>query len=69
MIAEIQTLEPLLTVEEIAKRLNTTTHFVNRMLREGVLPGYKVGREWRVEPAEFEAYLRRQKRPQNEGRE
>lgn len=63
MVAEISILEPLLTVEEIARRLNITPHLVNRLIRDGHLTGYKVGREWRVDPQDFEDYLRRQRRP------
>ena len=59
-------MEPLLTVEEIAKRLNITTHLANRLIREGHLPGYKVGREWRVDPKDFEDYLRKQRRPKKD---
>ncbi len=68
MIAELPTLEQptMLTVSEIARRLNTTTYTVNRLIREGLLPGYKVGREWRVEPADFEEFLRSHKRPKKE---
>ncbi len=68
MIAELPTLtEPtMLTVEEIARRLNTTPNTVNRFIRTGLLPGYKVGREWRVEPADFEEFLRSHKRPKKE---
>ena len=66
MIAEISTLtQPtMLTVEEVARRLNITPHVVNRLIRDGLLAGYKVGREWRVDPADFEEFLRRNKRPQ-----
>lgn len=64
MIAEPPTLtQPLLTVEEVARRLNATPHTVNRLIRDGLLEGIKVGREWRVDPAEFEDYIRRNKRP------
>jgi excisionase family DNA binding protein len=66
MIAEISTLKPMLTVDEIAKRLNATTHVVNRLIRDGLLTGYKVGREWRVDPADFEEFLRRNKQPKKD---
>jgi excisionase family DNA binding protein len=65
MIAEIFTLtQPFLTVDEIARRLSISTQLVNRLIRDGLLTGYKVGREWRVDPADFEEFLRRNKRPQ-----
>jgi excisionase family DNA binding protein len=55
---------PMLTVEEVARRLNTTQGTVNRWIRDGLLPGYKVGREWRVAPEDFEEFLRKNRRPE-----
>jgi len=67
MVAELTQLEPMLTVEDVAKILRTNPRYVNKMLRDGVLTGYKVGREWRIDPDDFEDYLRRQRRPKKEG--
>lgn len=54
--------QTLLTVEQVARRLNTETYNVNRWIREGLLPAYKVGREWRVALADLEEYLRKNRR-------
>ncbi|TYP58549.1 MEDS domain-containing protein [Thermosediminibacter litoriperuensis] len=40
--------EELLTVEEVAKILRTTTNTIYRWLRAGKLPGIKLGKEWRI---------------------
>lgn len=60
------TQRPLMTVDQIATRLNVTPHTVNRWLRDGDLAGYKVGKEWRVEPDDFERFLRERYRPEKE---
>lgn len=54
---------PLLSVEEVARRMNVTIFTVRRWLRVGILTGYKVSGEWRVAPADLEELLRESKRP------
>jgi excisionase family DNA binding protein len=51
--------EPLLTPEQIAKRLQVKERTVYSWLRSGQLRGVKLGRLWRVRPADFEAFLER----------
>ncbi|MBB2959569.1 helix-turn-helix domain-containing protein [Pseudoclavibacter helvolus] len=38
----------ILTTPELAERLNMTVQGVQKWLKDGVLPGYKVGRTWFV---------------------
>lgn len=38
----------LLTVKETAKLLKTSNQQVRKMIREGILPAFKVGREYRI---------------------
>ncbi|MGI4788811.1 MAG: helix-turn-helix domain-containing protein [Janthinobacterium lividum] len=46
-----------LTPEEVAAELGLHRESVYRLLRAGVLPGYKVGlRQWRIPRAELQAY-------------
>lgn len=46
-----------LTPEEVAKELGLHRESVYRLLRAGVIPGYKAGlRQWRTPRAELEAY-------------
>jgi len=60
-----------LTVEEVAKELRYSTDTVKKMLRKHEMPGYKIGKEWRVDKAAFEEWLKQQenqyRRPAQEG--
>lgn len=38
----------LMTVDEVAEYLKMNPQVIRRWLREKKLPGYKVGREWRI---------------------
>ena len=70
MIAEIfPTMQrPLLTTEQVAKILNADERNVQLWLRSGELVGIKVGREWRVDPADLEEYIqRRRQQPRPSG--
>lgn len=55
------TSEPLLTVEDVAKWLAVSERRVMDLAREKVLPGYKVGKEWRFEREELVAHLKNQR--------
>ena len=48
----------LLTCEEAAAYLRVHPRTVGRRLKEGKLPGVKVGRQWRLRRADLDAYLR-----------
>jgi excisionase family DNA binding protein len=52
---------PMLTPEQVARQLNTTERKVYELLRARELVGLKIGREWRVEPKELEAFIERRK--------
>ena len=47
----------LLTVEEAAERLGTSTRFVRRLLAERRIAYVKVGRHVRLDPADVEAFI------------
>ncbi len=47
----------LLTVAETAKLLRRSTEQVRRYLREGALPGRRLGGQWFVHHADAEAFL------------
>ena len=49
---------PTLGPAEVAERLNTTTRTVNTWLREGIIPGYKVGTSWFIIRDELKEALR-----------
>lgn len=59
-------MEPMLTVTQVAQRLNVSDATVRRWLRTGLLSGLQVGNEWRVERADLEAFIRTYKRPKKE---
>lgn len=50
--------QPLLTPEQTAKLLNITERKLGELLRSGELAGIKVGREWRIDYADLEKYIR-----------
>jgi len=50
--------ERLLTREEVADRLGLSKLTVGDKLRRGELPGFHVGRFWRVREADLDAYIR-----------
>ena len=50
-------LDRLLTVEEAADRLRTSTRFVRRLVAERRIAYVKVGRHVRLDPADVEAFI------------
>jgi len=50
-------LDRLLTVEEAAERLGTSTRFVRRLVAERRIAYFKVGRHIRLDPADVEAFI------------
>lgn len=47
----------MLSVAEVAERLNVAQATIYRMLQSGKLPGYKVGSIYRVDAAELEEFI------------
>lgn len=47
----------LLTIEEAAEYLRMSPWVVRQWLREGKLPGFKLGREWRIDEKDLEAFI------------
>src|SRR5437660_6357863 len=55
---EVKMMSVLLTPEEAAYILGLSPFTVRRLLREGELPGTKVGkRQWRIRRADLDKYL------------
>lgn len=46
-----------LSAEQAAEYLHLHLDTVRRLLRQGVLPGRKVGKEWRIRKPDVDAYL------------
>ena len=49
--------EKLLTLVDVANRLQVNERTVAQWLRKGHLRGFKVGKEWRVSVKDLEAFL------------
>ncbi len=52
-------MEPMLTVEEVARILNVSEASIRRWLRKGTLAGVQAGDQWRVSREDLEEYIRR----------
>ena len=48
---------PYLSVEDVAKRFGITSTTVYRLARQGQLPGFKVGGQWRFSPEMLESWV------------
>lgn len=46
-----------LTTDEIAERLRETRENVSRRCSAGQIPAKKIGGEWRIREADFEAFM------------
>ena len=49
--------EKFLTVEEVAKRFQLNTTTVYRLVQKGILPGLKVGGQWRFSPEMLDVWV------------
>jgi excisionase family DNA binding protein len=49
--------ERMLSLADVAERLNVSDQAVRRWVKTGILPAYKPGAEWRIEPAELQKFL------------
>ncbi len=55
-------LEEILDADEVAKLLKVHPRTVKRLASEGILPGFKVGSQWRFRREAINEYIRRQER-------
>jgi excisionase family DNA binding protein len=49
------------TPSQVAEKLQLEAESVTRLLRQGKLPGYKVGGAWRINKAEFARFMETQR--------
>jgi excisionase family DNA binding protein len=54
-------MKTFLTIDDISKTLNLSKMTIYRYINAGKLPAYKFGREFRIEPKEFEGFLKKNK--------
>lgn len=52
---------PFFTPKQLMERLNVSERTVRKLLARGAIPSYKVGSSVRVDPADFEQYLKEQR--------
>ena len=55
------------TVEEVAKALKLHPYTVRRLVREGKIPAFKVGGQWRFDLKEIDRWVKHQ-RPGKSGK-
>jgi excisionase family DNA binding protein len=51
----------LLDVKQVEKKLMLSERTIFRLIKSGDLKGFKVGREWRFEESDIDAYIQAQK--------
>ena len=49
--------EKLLTPAQVASRLQIHERTVTRWLRDSYLRGFKLGKEWRIAPADLQSFM------------
>jgi len=49
------------TIEQLQKMLKLSDRTIFRLLKDGKITGFKVGREWRFQEADIEAYIQAQR--------
>ena len=56
----------ILTAQEAADLLKVNLQVVRRYLKQGKLPGRKIGKHWRILESELEEFLRGEGKRENE---
>ena len=56
----------MLTLKEVAQRLNVHENTVKNFIRGGKLTGYKLNRVWRIKEKDLEKFLNQRKWRENE---
>lgn len=46
-----------LTLQEVSSRLRVSDETIYRLLKKGVLAGYKVGLQWRIKQSELDRFM------------
>ncbi len=53
--------EKMLDVKQIQERLGISERTIFRLLKNGELTGFKVGRTWRFEESDLQGFIQRQR--------
>ena len=59
-------LKDILDADEVAKLLRVHPRTIKRLARQGQLPGFRVGGQWRFRRAAIEEYIRRQEQQRDD---
>jgi excisionase family DNA binding protein len=59
-------LEEILDADEVAKLLRVHPRTVKRLASEGILPGFRVGSQWRFRREAINEYIKRQEQQHND---
>lgn len=54
-------MDNLLTLKEVAAALRVTTVGARRWLKDGMIPAFKVGKDWRIKESDLVAFLEGQR--------
>jgi excisionase family DNA binding protein len=55
-------LTEIYTIEQLQQILKLSDRTIFRLLKEGKLSGFKVGREWRFQESDINAYIQAQRK-------
>ena len=53
-------IDEIMTIEEVARYLSLHELTVRRLAREGEIPAFKIGRQWRVKKALLDRWIERE---------
>jgi excisionase family DNA binding protein len=57
----------LLEVSHVAHRLSASQEYVRRLIRERKLAAIRLGTRWRIDPADLQAFIERQRQETQNG--
>jgi excisionase family DNA binding protein len=55
--------QPFLTPRDVSDLLQVSVYTVRRWIKQGELPAYKIGRQWRINEVDLSAWLIQQRPP------
>ena len=52
--------DPMMTLDEVAEYLHIHSLTARRLAREGAIPAFKVGRQWRIKRESLDQWIERE---------
>ena len=52
--------DPVMTIDEVAEYLHIHSLTARRLAREGAIPAFKVGRQWRIKRESLDQWIERE---------